>query len=457
MTLESVHSSWSSRSGFLLASVGMAVGLGNLWRFPYIAGLNGGGAFVLLYIFFVMAFGVPIIMAELALGRRGRESAVGTMAKLTDEANASPFWMLIGWLSLAAPFLGLAYYSIVAGWSFDYFYRAVSGAFAGLDPESSGAAFNALQADPVRIIALQFAFLAMTILIVGRGVQKGIEKASKIMMPALFVLLILMVIYAAVAGDFMRGLTFLFNPDFSALTGKAVLMAMGQAFFSLAAGAGGLIVYGAYVPKDQSLPQAALVIAGADTAVAILAGLAIFPIVFAFGLDPADGPGLIFVTLPAAFGGMPAGALFGALFFVLFFFAGLTSALAMLEPAVCWLEERWRVSRMQMAATAGILAGVIGLGPALSFNVLADIKLLYGVPGMGEWNIFQIFDGIVANLLLPINALLISLFAGWVLSREAVGEELGLTGPTFKIWLVSVRYLAPIAIAAIVVFGFIAE
>ena len=454
MTIESVHQSWSSRSGFLLASVGMAVGLGNLWRFPYIAGLNGGGAFVLLYIFFVLAIGVPIIMAELTLGRRGGESAVGTMRKLTAEENANPAWKAIGWLSLAVPFLGLAYYSIVAGWSFEYIYRALSGAFSGLDPKSSGASFEALQADPVRIIALQFAFLAVTILIVGRGVQKGIERASKIMMPALFVILILLVIYAAVAGDFMRGLNFLFNPDFSALTPKVVLMAMGQALFSLAAGAGGLIVYGAYVPKQTNLPRAALVIGGADTAVAILAGLAIFPIVFAIGLDPAGGPGLIFVTLPAAFGGMPAGSFFGVLFFVLFFFAGLTSALAMLEPVVCWFEEKWRVSRMRLAATAGIVAGVIGLGPALSFNLLADLKLAAGVPGISEWNIFQLFDGLVANFILPINALLISLFAGWVLSRKTMQEELGLTEPMHRLWLFSVRYLAPAAIATIIVFSF---
>ncbi len=452
-----IHQSWSSRTGFLMASVGLAVGLGNLWRFPYVAGLNGGGAFVLLYIFFVLAFGVPIIMGELALGRRGRLSAVGTMEKLTAEEGASRAWQSIGWLSLLVPFLGLAYYSIVAGWSFDYIYRAASGAFAGLDSEASNAAFNALQADPVRVVSLQFAFIAFTVLVVGLGVQKGIERASKIMMPALFAILLMLVGYAVFAGEFARGLSFLFNPDFTALSPKAVLMAMGQAFFSIAVGVGGLMTYGAYIPQRISLPRAALVIAGADTLVAILAGLAIFPIVFANGLDPQGGPGLIFATLPVAFGGMPAGALFGALFFLLFLFAGFTSALGMVEPIVCWVEEKWQIGRMTMAATVGLLAGIIGIAPALSFNKLADVKLLAGIPGVENWNIFQIFDGLVANLMLPVNALLISLFAGWILSRRVAEEELGLTGTPFLVWQFSVRFLAPLAITAIVVFGFFSD
>lgn len=435
-----------------MASVGLAVGLGNLWRFPYIAGLNGGGAFVLLYIFFVLAIGVPIIMAELALGRRGGQSAVGTMRVLTTEEDCSRGWRAIGWLSLVVPFLGLAYYSTVAGWSLDYMWRAASGAFAGLDQGGSNAAFDALQASPWRILSLQFLFLAATIYVVGSGIQKGIERASKIMMPALFVLLIILVIYAAVAGDFARGFKFMFNPDFAALTPQVVLMALGQAFFSIAVGVGGLITYSAYAKGQMSIPGTALLIGGVDTLVAILAGLAIFPIVFANGLDPAGGPGLIFATLPVAFGGMPAGALFGALFFLLFFFAGFTSALGMIEPIVSWIEEHWHVSRMRMAATVGLLAGVLGIAPSLSFNVLADIHLLAALPGVGDWNMFQVLDGLVANLILPLNALLIALFGGWVMSRGVMREEIGLDGFWFRLWQLSVRFIGPAAIIVITVY-----
>jgi len=446
MAHASVHESWSSRSSFLLAAVGAAVGLGNIWRFPYIAGQNGGGAFVLVYVGFVLLLGIPIITAELAMGRRGHQSPVVTMSNLARQEGRHQGWQLIGWLSILIPLLGLMYYSVVAGWAIDYVFQSAFGSFRGLDGDRSGAFFGELLASPWRMFFWHTMYIGLTVFVVAKGVKKGLERSVKIMMPALFVILLFMVGYAIFTGDFRAGLGFLFTPDFSKLTVPIVLMAMGQALFSLAIGVGAMMTYGAYLPKAVSLPFAATVIGVVDTLVAILAGLAIFPLVLGYGLNPGEGPGLIFVTLPVAFGQMPGGSMVGSLFFVLLTFAALTSSIGMLEPVVSWLEEHRGFKRPMMAILAGLLAWLVGLAVALSFNLWGHFRPLGMFSFFANKTIFDCMDFFVANVFMPINAFLIAVFAGWMMSRPSTLDEIGLKdGALFGYWRFILRYAAPLA------------
>lgn len=450
MASASVHESWSSRSAFLLAAVGAAVGLGNIWRFPYVAGENGGGAFVLIYIAFVLLLGIPIISAELAMGRRGHQSPVVGMSNLARQEGRHPAWQVIGWLSILVPLLGLTYYSVVAGWAVDYVFQAAMGSFRGFDGAQSSAFFGALQASPWRMFLWHSIYIGLTIFVVARGVRKGLERSVKIMMPALFVILLFMVGYALFTADFQAGLDFLFTPDFSKITIPTVLMALGQALFSLAVGVGAMMTYGAYLPQNISLPFAATVIGIVDTLVATLAGLAIFPLVLGYGLDPGEGPGLIFVTLPVAFGQMPGGAMVGTLFFVLLTFAALTSSIGMLEPVVSWLEEHRGFKRPVMALAAGLLAWLVGLAISLSFNLWGDFRPLGAFKFFADKTLFDCMDFLVANMLLPLNAFLIAVFAGWMMSRQSTMQELGLPdGARYKFWRFSLRYVAPLAFVLI--------
>lgn len=439
---------WSSRPAFLLASIGGAVGLGNLWRFPYIAGDNGGGGFVLIYLGFVFLLGLPIMAGEMLLGRRGHGSAVKSIARLVRNEHASPLWNCIGWLSLLVPFVGLSYYAVVAAWAIDYFVLAATDAFHGFDGGASGAAFGQRINQPAYQAMLHALFMAMTVWVIARGVNNGIERASRILMPALFAVIIILVVYGIISADFMAAFEFLFKPDFSAITGQSFLIALGQALFSLAIGAGVLITYSAYMPKSFSIPQSAAIICVGDTLAAILAGLAIFPIVFANNLDPAEGPGLIFVTLPIAFGNMPGGHIIGTLFFLLLLFAAYTTALGMLEPIVAWLEEKYPGKRRQLSIVSGIAIWVLGLGSVLSFSVIADFHPL-GFIGV-ERNFFGLADFTIANVLLPINALLIALFSGWALNNAAVDDEFSTDGKTWRVyWRFAIRYIAPVAIGIV--------
>lgn len=450
MVQSSVHETWSSRSAFVLAAVGAAVGLGNIWRFPYIAGQNGGGAFVLVYIGFVLLLSIPIITAELAMGRRGQQSPVQTMSILARQENRSQGWQVIGWLSMLIPMLGLTYYSVVAGWSLDYVFQAAAGSFRGFDGTASSAFFDQLLASPWRMIFWHSVFIGLTVFVVARGVRKGLESAVKIMMPALFAILLLLVVYAMFAADFMAGVEFLFTPDFSKITVPVVLMALGQALFSVAVGVGAMITYGAYLPKNISLPWVAVVIGIVDTLVAILAGLVIFPLVLGYGLNPAEGPGLIFVTLPVAFGQMPGGAVVGSAFFVLLTFAALTSSIGMLEPVVSWLEEHRGFKRPQLALMAGFVGWLVGLSIVLSFNLWGDFRPLGMFSFFADKTLFGVMDFLVANIMLPINALLIAVFAGWMMSRKSTLEELGLPdGIRYAFWRFILRYIAPVAFGII--------
>lgn len=444
------RSAWSSRTAFLLAAIGGAVGLGNLWRFPYMAGEYGGSGFVVIYLAFVFFLGVPLMAAEMLLGRRGHRSPINAIAVLVRDENASAFWKLIGWISVLVPFAGLSYYAVVGAWSIDYLLLAGGNHFAGFDGASSGNAFNLRIDQPVYQAALHGLFVALTGVVVANGVNKGIERATRVMMPLLMVVIVVLVVYGMVAGDFARAARFLFSPDFSSLTRESFLVALGQALFSLGIGVGLMITYSSYMPEDFSLRSCASIICIGDTIAALLAGFAIFPIVFASGLDPAGGPGLIFVTLPIAFGNMPGGQVMGTLFFALLFFAAFTSAIGMLEPVVASLEERWPDMRRRMTVFAGVAIWILGLGSVWSFSFMADFKPLafLGI----DRTYFGITDFIVANVFPPINALLIALFAGWVLKSSVLDEEFGGDRENWKRYFrFTVRYVAPVALIIVFV------
>jgi neurotransmitter:Na+ symporter, NSS family len=442
-----VHEGWSSRIVFLMAAVGAAVGLGNLWKFPYTAGVSGGAAFVLVYLVAVAAVAVPIVVAELMIGRRGRMSPPNSFIALAREAGANRAWRFVGWMNLLAVFLILSFYSVIAGWALAYVPKIALGHFTGASAEQVGQEFSALLASPARLALLHALFMALTVSIVAIGLKRGIERAVRLLMPALLLMLIALVLYAAVAGDLPRALRFLFQADFSKINAQVVLQAIGQAFFSVSVAMGLLITYGAYLDRETRIGSSAVYIAGADTFVALMSGLAIFPLVFANGLDPAEGPGLIFVTLPIAFGQMPAGALFGALFFLLVLVSALTSSIAILEPLVSWAEEHAWMRRGPAAIVAGIAAWIVGLATVFSFNLWAGWFPLGGFERFRTSTVFDLVDYLTSNLLLPLGGLLIAIFVGWVLSSETVREELGIGDrPAFRAWRFTLRFVAPIGV-----------
>ncbi|MBQ0723911.1 MAG: sodium-dependent transporter [Cycloclasticus sp.] len=439
MKKTSQHGQWSSRMVFILAATGSAVGLGNIWKFPYIAGENGGGAFVLTYLLCILAIGLPIMMAEIMLGRRGRQSPINTMRVLAVESNASALWSWLGWLGVVAGFLILSYYSVIAGWAMAYVVRVASGVFDGATADGVSHIFGEFIADPEKLLAWHSLFMIITMLVVARGV-KGLERAAKFLMPALILILILLVGYSMNQGAFQQGVSFLFSADFSKINAAGVLTAMGHAFFTLSLGMGAIMVYGSYLPSRVSIGSTTVIIALADTAVALLAGLAIFPIVFANGLTPASGPGLIFQTLPIAFGHMAYGAFFGTLFFLLLVFAAWSSSISLIEPAVAWLVENRKMSRMRACIWAGLLTWLIGIGTVLSFNLAADLTVF------GK-TFFDLMDYLTANIMLPLGGLCIALFAGWVMAAETSAKELSLPNDhIYKAWRFIVRYVSPVAV-----------
>ncbi len=448
MAADSKH--WSSNLGFILATTGAAVGLGNLWRFSFLAGENGGGAFVLIYIACVLVIGMPIMLAELALGRSGGGSATHAIKALVNKTGANRAWTLIGALSIFIPFVGIAYYSVVGGWTVDYATQGLAGRVASIDGATAATRFDAMLASPWRLLLAHSVFMIGVMLVLIRGVQGGIEALSRLLMPALFIMLTGLMFYALTRGDAAQALQFLFSPDWSAVTGKTIILAAGQAFFSLAIGVGIMITYGAYVPTTISLGRSVAIIALVDTTVAIMAGLAIFPLVFAQGLDPAGGPGLIFVTLPTAFGQMPGGVVVGAVFFILLFFAAFTTGIGTLEPVVSWMEERRKMTRTRGTLVAGIAAWFVGIAALLSFNIWKDIHPLNAVPGFEGKAVFDAMDFAIASVLLPFNGFLIALFTGWVVAHLTRGK-LGLAPVLESIWIWTLRLVIPVAIILIAV------
>jgi len=441
---------WTTRLSFLLAAVGAAVGLGNIWKFPYMTGTNGGAAFVAVYLVCVVVIAIPILIAELMLGRHGRASPPTAVARLARESGRSGAWSVIGWLGAGAGLLIVSFYSVIAGWAIAYVRSAADGSLDGLNGAASAALFEELLASPGLLAFWHTLFMALTVVIVARGLNRGIEAAVRVLMPALLVMLMVMVGYAVVAGDLAAGWSFLFRFEAAALNVEVVLMAIGQAFFSIGVSMGLMMMYGAYLPAGEPIPRYSVIIAVADTLVALLAGLAIFPLVFAHGLDPAEGPGLIFVTLPIAFGNMPLGALFGALFFLLLVFAAITSAIALLQPMVARVQERQDVGPTAAAVLVGAAAWLLGLASVLSFNHWADVAPLGFLPGFETRTFYDVLDHVTANVMMPLGGMLIAVFVGWLVSRRILDEEFPEMSPAvFGLWRFAARVIAPLGILLI--------
>ncbi len=436
-TKKTVHGAWSSRFAFILAATGSAVGLGNIWKFPYITGENGGGAFVIVYLLCVLLIGIPIMIAETMLGRRSQKNPIEAMEVLTDEAGADHNWHYLGWMGVIAGLLILSYYSVIAGWASAYILKAFTGSFLDADALTIKKIFDDFVASPIQLIFWHSLFMLATMLIVVRGVNNGLEKAAQYLMPSLFVLIFALVGYAMTTDSYFQGLHFLFMPDFSKLTSNSVLTAMGHAFFTLSLGMGAIMVYGSYLSKNISIAKTAFLIAGADTIVALLAGIAIFPIVFANNLHPNSGPGLIFETLPIAFGSMTGGWLMGILFFVMLAVAALTSAISLIEPAVAWLVENKDFTREKACVWSGLVTWALGLGTVFSFNIWSNVKFF-------DRSIFQLLDYLTANLMLPIGGFCIAVFSGWIMKKHHSEQELNMPNETsYQIWKLLISYVAP--------------
>lgn len=444
------HEQWSSRTGFILAAIGGAVGLGNIWKFPYETGENGGGAFVITYLIAALAIALPILIGELYIGKRGQAGPVSGTTKVAAEEGASKNWSLIGWLGMLAAFFVLTFYSVIAGQALDYFFITISGTFNGMDAASASAEFDNLQNSVVEMGLWHTVFMGVTAFIVSRGVTGGIEAAVKVMMPAFFIMLIGMLIYSMVAADFAAGWNYLFTPDWEkGFSPATMLSAVGQAFFSIGISFGYMLAYGAYLPKEISIPKTSVIITLADTAVAIVAGLIIFPIVFMNGLEPAEGPDLIFRALPTAFAQMTGGQFVGGAFFLLLTFAALSSSIAILQPAVSYLEESHGMSASKAAIVASVAAWVIGFGSVFAYNIWSDITII------GDRNFMDSIGYVTDNIMMPLGGILIALFAGWKFKIKDLKEEFGEAADSiyFTAWLWLSRVVAPAAVTYIMISG----
>lgn len=433
---------WASRWGFVLAATGSAVGLGNIWKFPYMTGEYGGGAFVLVYLACILVIGVPIMMAEIALGRRGRRSPVGSIKGLVAAAGASRVWQLLGWMAMLCGFMILSFYVVVAGWSLSWLWKSVTGGLDADSVEGMAAIFAAHNADPLSLGFWSTLVTLITMVIVGRGVQAGIERSVRWMMPGMVVMLALLIAYAMFSGGFEAALHFLFAFEAGSLSGEGLLAAMGHAFFTLSLAAGAIMTYGAYLSDEHSIARTTFTVAICDTLVALMAGLAIFPIIFANGMDPAGGPGLIFMSLPLAFAQMPFGTLLEVIFFVMLTMAALTSAISMIEATVAWLSESGRFSRQKAAWGTGVVLWLVSTLAMLSFNLTAEATL---------WgrNFFDWLDYLTSRWMMPLGGLGMALLAGFVLKSAAMRDELGLSGARYALWLFMVRYASPLGILVV--------
>ncbi len=423
----------------MLAASGSAVGLGNIWRFPYVAGENGGGAFVCVYLLSVLLLGLPIVVSEILLGRCGQRNPVDTMRVLAERSGHVRAWSLVGWMGLAAGLLILSFYSVVAGWLLHYLFLDLIVGMQDMTKAGALAAWEHLLSSPGRLLLWHSVFLVLSGGVVALGVQNGLERMVKVLMPLLLGMLLLMVGYALRTSGFSSAMAYLFKPDFSALGASGMLAAMGQAFFSLSIGLGVIMAYGAYLPREVPLPRAAGWIVGVDTLVALLAGIAIFPLVFSHGLEPGGGPGLIFQTLPLAFAQMPLGSAFALLFFGLLLIAAWTSSVSLLEPSVAFLVENTRLKRLPATVVLCLLPFLLGIGCLLSLNVWEATFF--------ELSFFDFLDYLTANVMLPLGGLFIAVFAGWFLKREMLARELeGTSLWVRRTWLFLARWMAPLGV-----------
>jgi len=441
---------WSGRLGFVLATIGSAVGLGSIWKFPYEVGTNGGAVFVLFYLAGLALIVFPLLLAEFSLGRRGRADAAGSIAAVARANGASQHWALAGTLGVLASYLILSFYSVIGGWTVAYALDSAIGGSVSADAPQVQARFDELLTSPLRMALYHAAFMLIAAAIVARGIARGIEAAVTVLMPILFVLVIALAIYSVIEGDAAAAIAFMFSLDFEHFTDRAALEAVGLGFFSISVGFGLMIVYAAYAGPEISLRQVALVTIVSDTAVSFLAGFAIFPIVFANGLDPASGPGLLFVTLPLAFAKMPFGEVAAFAFFILLFVAALASAISMLEMPVSWLIRRFDWSRMRAVAVAAGSCWLLGLASVFSFNLWADWFPLGALPAYEGATFFDLTDRFTSNVMLPVGGFAISVFVGWRLSDELIRSEL-LLGPVAAALLRGLlRYVVPLGIAGAV-------
>lgn len=433
---------WASKLGFVLAAAGSAIGLGAIWKFPYVAGTSGGGAFFLVFVLFTILLGYPLLLGEFVLGRKSQSDAIGTYQKI---APGTP-WVITGWIGIAACFLVLSFYSVIGGWILLYIIKAVTGSLSGLTQAGYGELFGSIIQDPLQTLAAQLAFIIMTILVVAKGVQKGIERVSSIMMPLLFILFIALVLRALTIENAIDGVRFLLVPDFGSLTPQAILFALGQAFFTLTLGVSVMVTYSSYLSKSQNLPKSALSIVIMNLAVTLLAGLAIFPAVFSFGLQPDQGPTLLFAVLPAVFDRLPFGMLFFIGFLTAFLFAALTSAFSMIEIIVAAITKGDQTKRGKWTWTIGLLIFAVGIPSCLSYGMLDE-------PFIFKKTFFDAADYVVSNILMPLGALFISIFIPLKLSKHDLYEEMKSGSKAgkgfFIVWFYLLRFLVPLAIVLV--------
>jgi NSS family neurotransmitter:Na+ symporter len=439
---------WSGRTGFVLAAVGSAVGLGSIWKFPYEVGANGGSAFVLFYVAGLVLVVVPLMFAEFAIGRRGGGDAATSIAAVAAAHGASRAWAWVGLVGIVTGLLILSFYSVIGGWTIAYAVETALEGLAGAGPPAVQARYEALLASPLRLTAYHALFIGITAAIVARGVGGGIEVACRVLMPVLVILLLGLAAYAMASGGLPATLQFLFRLEPERVTARAALEALGLGFFSIGVGLGLMITYAAYAGPAIDLRRAAIATVVADTAISFLAGFAVFPLVFANGLDPASGPGLVFVTLPLAFARMPLGTLAAVAFFVLLFVAALASAISLLELAAALLTKRFGWPRRWASTVPAVACFAAGLATVLSFNRWADWHPLAGVPGFAQATAFDIVDHATSNVLLPLGGFALAVFAGWALPRAFLAAELGLAPAAAARLHWVLKYAAPAGIGA---------
>ncbi len=442
--MEQKRENWGSKTGFILAAAGSAIGLGNIWKFPYIAGENGGASFIIVYLICIAIIGLPVLMAEILIGRTAQRDPVGAFYKLKQ----SKFWAAVGGMGIVGGILILSFYAVIAGWSLGYIVESFSGNFFDFtSPASSSDHFNSLVGNIYWNIGFFALFMLLTMAIVYSGIKNGIERGSKILMPILFILLIIVMIRGVTLEGAGKGLDFLFNPDWSKINPQAILIALGHAFFTLSLGMGAMLTYGSYMSKKDSIPNASLQVVVLDTVIALIAGIAIFTAVFAVGLDPAAGPGLLFHTLPSVFIQMPGGYLFSILFFVLLSIAALTSAISLLQVVVSYYIDEKKWNRHKAVIIMGFCIFLLGIPSVLSYNYLADFTI-FGL------NFFDLVDFIASNIMLPLGGMLIAIFVGWIwgfdkaiVNLKEGAEKLIEDHPwIISFWKIFLRYFSPILI-----------
>ena len=439
---------WQGNWTFILAAAGSAVGLGNIWKFPYMVGTNGGSAFVLVYLLCILLIGLPVMMAETYLGRYGRKSPINSIKKLAIDFNLSHHWKILGWLGALAGLMILSYYSVFAGIAGAYIFNFMPA--NEIDPvKYSIDYFSQFVNSPLKMIFWHTLFIGITCLIVSKGVVEGIGKTINFLMPTLFFLIILLCIYSSFTGDFLRAFYFLFDADFSKISSSVIIAAMGQAFFTLSIGMGAIMAYGAYMPEDQPIGRTIPIIIILDTSVALIAGLTIFPIVFSNPvLTVSSGPGLLFETLPVAFSSLPYGGMFASIFFILISIAAISSSVSLIEPFTAWVEEQKILSRKLGVLILGLLAWLLGLGSIFSFNVWKEVTFF-------GFDFLSLMDLLTNNIMLPLGGLTICMLVGWVLDKEQIRKDIKLNSFLYNFFVICLRYIAPISIGTIFLSFFI--